>query len=102
MHTHTGTYPANAEEAEALAITALGFIAADPELLGRFLTASGIGPETLRSAAREPGFLRAVTGYLMANEPALLAFTANNGLKPEAVVRADAHLNGGHGYSDAG
>ena len=44
------------ETAEALAIAALTFIAEEPERLGRFLALSGIGPESLRAAASEPGF----------------------------------------------
>ena len=45
--------------AEQLAIAALGFIAGEPEQLGRFLAMSGIGPDSLRDAAREPRFLAA-------------------------------------------
>jgi Protein of unknown function (DUF3572) len=40
--------------AEALAVAALGFIASEPERLGRFLAMTGIGPDSLRAAAREP------------------------------------------------
>ena len=40
--------------AEGLAVAALGFIAAEPERLGRFLALSGIGPDSIRTAAREP------------------------------------------------
>ena len=39
------------EVAEIVAVQALSFIAADPERLGLFLAESGIGPETLRTAA---------------------------------------------------
>ena len=95
-------HPANREDAESVAITALGHIAADPQLLGRFLAATGIEASTLRAAASEPGFLSAVTGFLMGNEPALLAFTANEGLRPEAIARAHTLLTSpgamdGHG-----
>ena len=85
-------YPANREDAETIAVSALGHIAADPQLLGRFLAATGIEAATLRSAAAEPGFLAAVTGFLMTNESVLLAFTANEGLHPETVTRAHALL----------
>ena len=45
--------------AESLAIQALGFMAGEPERLGAFLAATGIGPETIRKAAADPAFLRA-------------------------------------------
>ncbi|MCB1473982.1 MAG: DUF3572 domain-containing protein [Rhodobiaceae bacterium] len=90
------------EDAQALAIDALGFIAADAELLERFLSTCGIGPQTLRAAAGEPGFLGAVTGYLMANESVLLAFTANAGLPADAVGRAHALLTSDAGAANGG
>lgn len=82
---------------EALAITALSFLAGDPERLGRFLAVTGLGPETLRQAAARPGFLAAVLDYLAGDETLLLAFAANAGLAPEAVVRARQRLGGGDG-----
>ncbi|MCB1479746.1 MAG: DUF3572 domain-containing protein [Tepidamorphaceae bacterium] len=102
MIPHKQAYPANPEEAETLAISALGHIAADPQMLGRFLNATGLDAATLRAAAAEPGFMSAVTGFLMNNEPALLAFTANEGLRPEAVSRAHALLtsNEATGWND--
>jgi hypothetical protein len=45
------------EVAEIVAIQALSFVAGDPERLGLFLAESGIGPETLRTAAADPHFL---------------------------------------------
>ena len=48
------------EAAEALGIQALAYLAGDPERLGRFLALSGLGPETIRAAAHDPGFLAGV------------------------------------------
>src|SRR5262245_63421658 len=62
--------------AEALAIAALGFIAGEPERRGRFLVMTGIGPDSIRAAAREPQFLLGVLDHLAADEPLLLAFAA--------------------------
>ena len=53
------------ENAEALAIRALGFVAADPELLPRFLAISGIEAQSIRQAAREPGFLAGVLQFIL-------------------------------------
>jgi Protein of unknown function (DUF3572) len=82
------------QAAEQLAIAALGFIAAEPERLGRFLALSGIGPESIRTAAREQNFLLGVLDHVVADEPLLLAFAAEGGLDPEEVARARAVLAG--------
>ena len=69
-----------AEAAEALAIAALTFIAEEPERLGRFLALTGIGPESLRAAAREPGFLaRRARSSRPATRRLLIAFAADRG-----------------------
>ena len=74
--------------AEALAVAALAFIAGEPERLGRFLAISGIGPESIRAAAREPQFLLGVLDYVAADERLLLAFAAENTIPPGAVMQA--------------
>src|SRR5262245_51311795 len=74
--------------AEALAVRALGFIAAEPERLGRFLALTGIGPESIREAARQPGFLLGVLDHLAADETLLLAFANENGIDPDQVALA--------------
>jgi hypothetical protein len=80
--------------AEGLAVTALGFIAAEPERLGRFLALSGIGPDSIRAAAREPQFLVGVLDHITSDERLLLAFAAENDIDPEAVMRARDVLAG--------
>ena len=81
------------EFAEALAAKALGFLAAEPERLDRFLALAGINVADIRAAAAQPDFLAAVMDHLMTDESLLLAFAANEGIKPEAVVKA-AHALG--------
>src|SRR5712691_1645824 len=78
--------------AEALAVEALAFLAAEPEWLGRFLAMSGIGPEAIRAAAREPDFLAGVLDHIAGDERLLKDFAANANVKPEAVMRAAAAL----------
>ena len=78
----------DASGAESLAIEALSFLAGEPERISRFLTISGLEAQNLREAAAEPGFLGGVLAYLTEDESLLLAFAANAGLKPEAVMRA--------------
>lgn len=76
------------ENAEALAIQALGFIAADPELLPRFLAITGVDAQAIRLAAREPGFLAGVLQFIVAHEPTLLRFSEETGIPPQHVSAA--------------
>jgi hypothetical protein len=80
--------------AESLAVEALAFIAADAERLARFLALTGIGPDNVRVAARDSGFLAAVLDYLAADDALLLAFAEQAGRNPAAVSRACAALRG--------
>ena len=78
------------ENAEALAIRALGFVAADPELLPRFLAISGIEAQSIRQAAQEPGFLAGVLQFILAHEPTLMHFSEESGIPPAAGLRCVA------------
>ena len=71
-----------------LAIAALSFIAAEAERLGRFLALTGIGPESIRDAAREPNFLLGVLDHVASEESLLVAFAEHSGIDPEDVARA--------------
>jgi len=80
--------------AESLAIQALGFMASDPERLGAFLAATGVGPEAIRRAAADPSFLAGVLDYVAADEPLLLAVAEQAGLAPQEIEHAQAVLSG--------
>jgi hypothetical protein len=82
------------EAAETLAVQALAFIAEEPDRLGAFLAASGIGPEAIRDAAREPGFLAGVLDHMLGDESLLLAFADSAGLDPASIARARRALGG--------
>ena len=77
-----------------LAIQALGFIAAEPEQLARFLDTTGLAPDTIRTAAREPGFLAGVLAHMLADESLLIAFAAAAGIDPAEMARAARSLGG--------
>jgi hypothetical protein len=89
----TTTRTTAAGDPEAVAIQALGFLASDAERLGRFLAVTGLGPENLRAAAREPAFLASVLHYIASDQKLLLAFAAAGGLPPERVAAAHAKLS---------
>jgi hypothetical protein len=80
--------------AETLAIQALTFIAGDAERLGGFLAITGIGPEGIRAAAREPGFLAAVLEHVSADAASLNAFAEAAGVEPAHVAKAREALTG--------
>ena len=82
------------EEAEGIAVAALAFLAEDGERLGRFLAVTGLGPENLRQAAREPGFLGQVLDHFAADESLLLGFAESIGAPPERVAAAHLMLAG--------
>ena len=82
------------EQGQELAIEAIGFLAAEPERLSRFLALSGLGPHNLRAAAADPGFLVAVLDYLLADEPLLIGFAAARDLSPERVAAARRAMGG--------
>lgn len=83
------------DQAEAVALQALGYLASDPELLPRFLALSGIEAGQIRQAAAEPGFLAGVLTFFLAHEPSLLKLAAATGLEPQAIADAARALPSG-------
>jgi hypothetical protein len=82
------------DNAESLAIQALGFLASDEERLGRFLALTGLGPENLRAAAASPGFLASVLAHITQDEGLLIEFASDANIPPEEIARAAARLGG--------
>ena len=80
-------------QAQETAVAALSWLAEDSERLQRFLAVSGLGPQNLRSAADDPGFLGAILDYLAADESLLVAFATHINLAPEIVMQARLRLS---------
>ena len=80
-------------EAEIIALKGLGFLAADPERLGRFLALSGVSPGDVRSAAADRHFLAGILNHLLQDESLLLTFTADEDLDPRLPAQAAEILN---------
>jgi Protein of unknown function (DUF3572) len=74
--------------AESIAIEVLNFLARNPAKLDYFLALSGLGPDNLRAATREPGFLAAILDHLASDESLLLAFAADTGHVPATIAKA--------------
>ncbi len=79
--------------AEAVAVEALSFIAAEPERLSRFLSLSGLEVVNLRQAAAQQGFLAGVMAYLASDDALLLEFASDSGRAPEDIAGACQALN---------
>jgi hypothetical protein len=89
------------QAATELAIAALSFLAGEPERLARFLALTGLGPQSLRAAAREPSFLLGVLDHVASDETLLLAFATENEIDPQDVERARHTLAERPGHTGA-
>lgn len=87
--------PLPTDQAELLALQALGWIAGQEDLAGSFLGATGAGVDDLRERAGDPEFLGFVLDFLLSDEEALLAFCQASGVAPDRPMRARAALPGG-------
>ena len=102
-YTDAGKSPSKArqEAATELAVAALSFLAAEPERLERFLALTGLGPQSLRAAAREPSFLIGVLEHVAGDETLLLAFADEGEIDPQDVGRALEALADRPGHTGA-
>jgi Protein of unknown function (DUF3572) len=86
--------PKSAETAQAVALQALAFLAADTDVLDGFLSTTGLDLGHVRDLAGNIDFQAGVLDYLLSNEPVLVSFAAGAGLRPEDVVAARSRLPG--------
>lgn len=82
------------QDAEVIALKALGFLASDEDRLGRFMGLTGLTPEAIRKGAREAAFLGGVLDHVLADQTLLLVFAEGEGVSPDVVVKARRKLPG--------
>lgn len=82
------------EEAELLAIHALGFLGADTERLQRFMDLSGLDVAAIRAGAGNPGFLGGILDHLLGDESLLLIFAEEQNMRPERIAELRRKLPG--------
>jgi hypothetical protein len=87
-------FSGDAETSQTIALKALGYLAADQDLLEPFLGSTGLAVGDLRAGAIDSAFLAGVLDYFLQNEALLLAFAASEELAPETIVRARQRLPG--------
>jgi hypothetical protein len=82
-------------DAESIAIQVLNFIVTDDDRIVQFLNVTGLQPETLRDAAKSPGFLLGVLEYVSKDEELLKGIEEELGIRPAAILVAIVHLSPG-------
>lgn len=82
------------EDGSVIAMKLLGFLAADEDLLGRFMGLSGLAPDDLRRGIADPAFQAGVLDFALADESLLIAFAANVGINPASIMLARSKMPG--------
>ncbi len=82
------------EQAELIALRALGWLAGDDELWPVFLGATGAAAEDARERARDPAFMASVLEFLTSDDAMVMAFCDQSDLKYEDPLRARYALPG--------
>ncbi len=83
------------DHAEWVAIQALGWLAANDEVMPVFLSATGADAGDLRERATDPAFLVSVLDFLMQDDAWVMAFCDAQGLTYDRPMRARQALPGG-------
>jgi hypothetical protein len=83
---------ASVEDAQAVALQAIAFIAGDEELLSSFVALTGCGIDEIRQRIAEDAFLGGVLDFILGDEATLLAFAEASGLAPETPMAARARF----------
>src|SRR3954447_10533417 len=79
----------------ALALAALAATLSDERRAQRFLDLTGIGTDELRGRGGNPMLLAALSRFLEAQEPDLVAVAEELGVKPDLLVHARRELEEG-------
>jgi hypothetical protein len=95
MRGNSDFMPLTPERAEVVGLKALGWLAANDDLLPSFLNASGASISEVRDRASDPSFLGAVLDFLMMDDAWVMGFCQAQGLGFDQPMRARAGLPGG-------
>lgn len=82
------------ESARDLALQALSFIAADPDMTQALLAGAGLRPEDLRQLASSPDLGLFVLDFILEDDRRVQDFAASSAIRPEAVLSARTLLAG--------
>lgn len=82
------------DRAETIALMALAYLAAEEDLLHRFMAETGMEATELKVIAGNPGLLGGVLDFVLSDEALVMEFAASSGLRPEEPMRARMALPG--------
>jgi len=83
------------ENAETIALQALGWLVGKEDLLSVFLGATGATVGDLATSAKQPAFLGSVLDFLVMDDAWVIAFCDATNLPYQAPMQARAALPGG-------
>jgi uncharacterized protein DUF3572 len=83
------------EQAETVAIQALGWLAGQDDLLGVFLGSSGADVNDLKQMAGDPAALGSVLDFILQADEHVTGFCDDAGLPYEVPMQARQYLPGG-------
>lgn len=84
----------NAPKGDDIALKYMTYLASDSDKLAAFCGQSGLGLDDLRARLADPAFQGFLLDSLLQDETELVAFAAENAIRPEAVMLARSKLPG--------
>ena len=87
------------KQAEIRALSVLGWLAGNEELLPVFLSATGASEADLRLRAEESEFLGSVLDFLMMDDAWVISYCDSQSLPYEILMQARQALHGGQDVS---
>lgn len=87
------TNPNLGQDADIIALQALGWVLQDKDRAERLLALTGLDPRELRSGLEDPAMLASLLGFLANHEPDLIACAEAIGIAPANLAAAANHLN---------
>ncbi|MEM7667144.1 MAG: DUF3572 domain-containing protein [Pseudomonadota bacterium] len=89
-HLSTGSIPPSAQ---TLALAALGWILEDGDRAERYLSLTGLDPDTLRAGLGNPAVLLSALDFLANHEPDLIRAAEAMAVTPEELIAARQELS---------
>ena len=87
------TNPNLEQDADIIALHALGWVLQDQDRAERLLALTGLDPRELRSGLEDPAMLASLLGFLANHEPDLIACADAIGIAPASLAAAAGRLN---------